>query len=81
MHSPPPYLTPDWNEAEQSVRLLAELEPDLVISGHGRAMKGEHMRQRLHELAANFQAIAVPDGRPYVLEPAKPGKSGNDAYR
>jgi glyoxylase-like metal-dependent hydrolase (beta-lactamase superfamily II) len=51
MHGPPRYLTPDWDEAEQSVRLLAKLEPDLVISGHGRPMKGEHMRQRLHELA------------------------------
>lgn len=81
MHGPPRYLTPDWDEAERSVSLLAKLEPDLVISGHGRPMKGEHMRQRLHELAANFQAIAVPEGRPYVLDPAKPGKISNDAYR
>jgi glyoxylase-like metal-dependent hydrolase (beta-lactamase superfamily II) len=81
MHGPPRYLTPDWDEAERSVKLLAGLEPEFVMSGHGRPMKGEHMRQRLHELAANFQKIAVPEGRPYALDPAKPGKSSNDAYR
>jgi hypothetical protein len=81
MRGPPLYLTPDWDEAERSVSLLAKLEPDLVISGRGRPMKGEHVRQRLHELATNFQAIAVPVGRPYVLDPAKPGTISNDAYR
>jgi glyoxylase-like metal-dependent hydrolase (beta-lactamase superfamily II) len=81
MHGPPRYLTPDWDEAEQSVRLLASLEPELVITGHGRPVRGEHMRRRLHELARNFHAVAVPEGRPYAIDPAKPGKSSNDAYR
>ncbi|MDR6820106.1 glyoxylase-like metal-dependent hydrolase (beta-lactamase superfamily II) [Neorhizobium sp. 2083] len=81
MHGPPRYLTPDWDEAEQSVVLLAGLEPDLVISGHGRPVKGEHMRSRLHELARNFRAVAVPEGRSFEIDPAKPGKHSNDAYR
>jgi hypothetical protein len=39
------------------------------------------MRNRLHELAVNFPAIAVPEGRRYALDPAKPGKSENNTYR
>jgi glyoxylase-like metal-dependent hydrolase (beta-lactamase superfamily II) len=79
MHGPPRYLTPDWEEAEQSVAMLAGLEPELVITGHGQPVRGEHMRARLHELGKNFSTIAVPEGGPYTLDPA--GKSGNDAYR
>jgi glyoxylase-like metal-dependent hydrolase (beta-lactamase superfamily II) len=81
MHGPPRYLTPDWQEAERSVNLLSELEPELLISGHGQPLKGIRMRERLKELARNFRTIAVPQGRPYALDPAKPGKSSNDAYR
>jgi glyoxylase-like metal-dependent hydrolase (beta-lactamase superfamily II) len=81
MHGPPRYLTPDWDDAERSVAMLAALEPELVITGHGPPVRGEHMRARLHELAKNFSEIAVPEGRPYALDLAKPGKSGNDAYR
>jgi glyoxylase-like metal-dependent hydrolase (beta-lactamase superfamily II) len=81
MHGPPRYLTPDWEEAEQSVAKLAVLEPERIITGHGRPVCGANMRSRLHELAHNFASIAVPEGRRYVLDPAKPGKSSNDAYR
>ena len=81
MHGPPRYLTPDWEEAEHSVAGLAALEPERIITGHGRPVCGANMRSRLHELADNFASIAVPEGRRYVLDPAKPGKSSNDAYR
>ena len=81
MHGPPRYLTPDWDEAERSVALLASLEPEVIITGHGRPVKGETMRARLKELSANFLSIAVPEGRRYAIDPAKPGKSNNDAYR
>ena len=81
MHGPPRYLTPDWEEAEHSVAKLAALEPERIITGHGRPVCGANMRSRLHELADNFASIAVPEGRRYVLDPAKPGKSSNDAYR
>lgn len=70
MHGPPRYFTLDWEEAQQSVAMLARLEPELVITGHGQPVRGEHMRARLHELAANFSVIAVPEGRPYALDPA-----------
>lgn len=81
MHGPPRYLTPDWDEAERSVAILAALEPELIITGHGRPVRGENVRRRLQELAANFVAIAVPEGRRYALDPAKPGKSDNNVYR
>lgn len=59
MHGPPRYFTPDWAAAEQSVKLLAQLELDLVVTGHGRAMQGPEMRQALHQLADNFAQIAI----------------------
>ncbi len=71
MHDPPRCLIPGWDEAEQWV----------VITGHCPPVRCENLRARLHELANNFSAIAVPEGRPEVLDPGKPGKSENDAYR
>lgn len=60
MHGPPRYFTPDWKEAERSVKKLASLEPDLIITGHGPPVQGENMRLQLNELARNFPLIAVP---------------------
>lgn len=60
MHGPPRYFTPDWAAAEESVRRLAALEPELVVTGHGRAMAGADMRAALRTLAAGFHDIAVP---------------------
>lgn len=74
MHGPPRYFTPDWEEAERSVQLLASLEPELVVTGHGRPVKGARMRDRLRQLASDFRAIAVPQGRHYDLHPAGPGE-------
>ncbi len=63
MHGPPAYFTPDWASAEASVKTLAALEPELVITGHGRAMSGPLMLSALHQLADNFVSIAVPPHR------------------
>ncbi|HET9147822.1 MAG TPA: MBL fold metallo-hydrolase [Acetobacteraceae bacterium] len=60
MHGPPRYYTPDWTSAAASVRRLEALRPELVITGHGRAMQGEAMREALGELARDFERIAVP---------------------
>ena len=71
LHGPPKYFTHDWQAAERSVTALAALEPELVVTGHGRAMHGEPMRQALRELAGNFRRVAVPpDGR-YVGHPQR----------
>jgi glyoxylase-like metal-dependent hydrolase (beta-lactamase superfamily II) len=68
MHGPPMYFTPDWTSARQSVRRLAALAPETVVTGHGQAMRGTQMRAALDELAARFDDIAVPDQGRYVLQ-------------
>jgi len=76
MHGPPMYYTPDWDSARESVRALATLEPELVVTGHGRAMEGPDMRGALHALAQDFDEVARPkDGR-YAREPAHADASG-----
>lgn len=70
MHGPPMYFTPDWVSAKASVERLAALEPELAITGHGRAMRGPEMRAALHALAQDFDRVAVPDHGKYVLHPA-----------
>src|SRR3954463_12093910 len=76
MHGPPMYYTPDWESAKSSVQRLAALEPELAITGHGRAMKGADMRAALHVLADNFDVIAVPDHGRYVGHPVRGNESG-----
>jgi glyoxylase-like metal-dependent hydrolase (beta-lactamase superfamily II) len=60
MHGPPQYFTPGWAEAGRSVRALAALEPELAITGHGRPIGGPLLRSSLHQLADQFETIAVP---------------------
>ena len=81
MHGPPRYLTPDWMEAEASVKRLSDLKPELIVTGHGQPVQGAEMREKLALLARDFRAIAVPEGGHYDRKPAMPGKSDSDAYR
>jgi hypothetical protein len=53
------------------VQKLAALEPELVVTGHGRAMHGPEMRQALKQLAQNFDRVAVPKHGRYVDDPAR----------
>lgn len=69
MHGPPMYYTQNFQEAEASVKRLAELQPELVITGHGRAMRGAEMRRALDQLAQNFRSVAVPEHGEYVEHP------------
>jgi glyoxylase-like metal-dependent hydrolase (beta-lactamase superfamily II) len=71
IHGPPMYFTPDWESAEASVQRLAALEPELVVTGHGRALHGSEVRQALHLLADNFASIAVPKHGRYVDAPSQ----------
>ena len=66
LHGPPRYFTPDWTTARESVRRLAALSPELVITGHGHAMHGPVMRHALELLARDFDRIAVPEHGRYV---------------
>jgi glyoxylase-like metal-dependent hydrolase (beta-lactamase superfamily II) len=63
VHGPPRYFTPDWDSARASVATLAGLEAELLLSGHGRPLRGPLMRAALRELASNFDEVALPDDR------------------
>jgi len=76
MHGPPMYYTSDWDSARESVQALAALEPELVVTGHGRAMKGAEMRGALHTLARGFDEIARPKHGRYARESAHADASG-----
>ncbi|MER9655114.1 MBL fold metallo-hydrolase [Mesorhizobium sp. M0152] len=77
MHGPPRYFTPDWDAAERSVKHLAGLKPQMVITGHGAAAAGVGMRQALDSLAERFREFAVPPKLKFVREPAMvPDSSG-----
>ncbi|HEX8281694.1 MAG TPA: MBL fold metallo-hydrolase [Chthoniobacterales bacterium] len=76
INGPPAYYTPDWDASRASVKHLASLNPEIVATGHGVPLRGERMRQELHELANNFDAIAKPTRGRYVNEPALAGING-----
>ena len=79
LHGPPRYFTPDWNAAGRSVERLAELNPRLLITGHGAPVAGAAMQQALQRLSRDFAKIAVPDGAKYVRDPAT--VASGDVYR
>jgi glyoxylase-like metal-dependent hydrolase (beta-lactamase superfamily II) len=79
MHGPPKYFTPDWTAAGNSVRTLAALDPEMVVTGHGRAMHGREMLGALRALARDFERIAVPEDGRYVTAPAR--AEDGSAYR
>jgi glyoxylase-like metal-dependent hydrolase (beta-lactamase superfamily II) len=76
LSGPPRYFTSDWQSAAWSVEQLAALEPEVVATGHGRPMQGEQMRKSLHNLATNFQRVAVPIQGRYTYEPALTDETG-----
>ena len=71
LHGPPMYFTPDWQSARKSVERLAALEPEIALTGHGRAMRGRNMQRALHTLARDFDRIALPENGKYVQNPAR----------
>ena len=81
LHGPPKYFTPDWSASRESVRRLAALSPELVITGHGHAMRGAAMRNALDLLARDFDRIAVPEHGRYVHADAFPGAQGGGSER
>ena len=76
LHGPPAYYTQDWEAARQSVELLAALEPLRVATGHGPPLEGREMLANLHELARNFERLAVPARGRYVRQPAVADERG-----
>jgi hypothetical protein len=66
---PPAYFTPDWQSARRSVETLAALDPDTLVTGHGRPMRGAMMRRQLRDLADRFEEYMPSSGR-YIPYPA-----------
>lgn len=65
---PPVYLTTDWDAAYQSVRKLAEHNPNIVITGHGQFMQGEDLKAGLENLVINWKEVAVPEHGKWVRQ-------------
>ena len=57
---PPVYLTTDWEAAYDSVKRLANLQPEIVVPGHGSAMQGVALRSGLENLVRNWKEVALP---------------------
>ncbi|WP_435169896.1 MBL fold metallo-hydrolase [Falsirhodobacter sp. 1013] len=74
LHGPPAYFTSDWAAAEASVRKLADLEPDVIVTGHGPAGAGMRFRSALHQLANGFARIGLPPASRYLGQPAEPAR-------
>lgn len=76
LSGPPKYFTCDWLSAASSVELLANLEPEIIASGHGRPLQGADMRKSLHNLVRDFQEDSVPKTGRYTRQPALMDDSG-----
>lgn len=70
---PPVYYTPDWYQAHESVKRLADLEPDVVAAGHGLPMSGAPALRGLERLARNWPA---PTRGRYVPDPVIADENG-----
>lgn len=60
-------FTPDWDAAEESVRVLADLRPMRIGAGHGRAMSGPRVHEQLRALSLESQR---PEWGRYASTPA-----------
>lgn len=76
LSGPPKYLTYDWEAAGHSVKNLANLDPSVVATGHGKPMRGIEMQIALTNLAVHFEKEAVPKKGRYVTDPALIDASG-----
>jgi hypothetical protein len=56
--------------AEASVQKLARLDPDILVSGHGRPMRGERLRRDFDLLATHFTRMMPRRGR-YLSHPLR----------
>jgi len=55
---------------------IAELDPALVVPGHGQPWGGDELRTRLRDLAARFDELERPRLGRYAKQPAIADESG-----
>ncbi|MFC4737325.1 MBL fold metallo-hydrolase [Bacillus daqingensis] len=60
---PPVYFTPDWEEAERSLKRLAELSVHHLGAGHGTALHGCTVSKAIRNLSDHFQEECPKKGR------------------
>ena len=65
---PPVYLTTDWDTAYESVQRLVQLDPQILVPGHGTVMEGEALRSGLQKLVRDWNEVAVPSHGKWVRE-------------
>jgi glyoxylase-like metal-dependent hydrolase (beta-lactamase superfamily II) len=73
---PPAYFTPDWQAANDSIKKIIALAPEVVATGHGKPMNGKEMRSQLHYLHEHFYEESVPQHGRYAYEAAVADASG-----
>lgn len=61
INGPPRYLTTDWTAAWESVKKLEELNPAIVVTGHGMPVSGQELSEGLARLVKEFDRLAIPD--------------------
>ena len=70
---PPTPFTPDWESARRSVEKLAAIRPRRLLAGHGQAIEGDDLANRLLRFADGFEA---PEHGRYVPRPALTDNDG-----
>jgi glyoxylase-like metal-dependent hydrolase (beta-lactamase superfamily II) len=68
---PPQYYTSDWDKAEASMRLLADLRPEYILCGHGKPIS--HAANEFAEFVRTYQR---PRHGRYVNTPAVADENG-----
>lgn len=68
INGPPRYFTTDWEQAWNSVKKLASLNPDIALTGHGLPVSGDKLSAGLDKLAQEFDKLAIPDFGRYIDE-------------
>ncbi len=66
INGPPAYFTPDWIAARRSIERLAELRPELAVTGHGEPFAGRELADGLSALLADFDDRVLPAQGRYV---------------
>lgn len=57
---PPRYFTQDWGQALESIKLLAQLEPSVAMTGHGPPVAGKLLSRGLSQILDHFHADHMP---------------------
>jgi glyoxylase-like metal-dependent hydrolase (beta-lactamase superfamily II) len=70
VYGPPAYFTTDWDAARESAWRLANLQPEVLATGHGVPLRGAAMRHQLHIVASHFDERERPKFGRYARTPA-----------